>query len=171
MKIAIISDTHDNIATLKTALSVINKEKIKTLIHCGDITRLDTLKEMMDNFKGEIYLASGEPDDDELKIPKIVDKHVHICGKVGGFIVDNVKIGFTHLPKDALKLAENKPFDIVFYGHTHKPWEETVNGCRLVNPGNLAGIFYKATFTIFDTKTANLTLKIVESLNNKSKSP
>jgi putative phosphoesterase len=166
MKIAIISDTHDNIYTLRQALSFINKEKIDVIIHCGDVTRVDTLKEIIDNFKKRVYLVSASPDDEYLKTVKVVDKHVHICGKVGGFTVDNVKIGFTHLPKDAHKLAKNNQFDIIFYGHTHKPWEEMVNKCKLVNPGNLAGIFYKATFAIFDTKTANLALKMVENLNN-----
>jgi len=164
MRIAIISDTHDNIFTLKKALLWINKEKISKIIHCGDITRVDTLREMMDNFKGEIYFVSGEPDDEEFKNAKEVNKHVHICGKVGGFTVDNIKIGFVHTPKDARKLAESSQFNIVFYGHTHKPWEETINGCKMVNPGNMAGIFYKATFAVFDIESGNLSLKIVENL-------
>jgi predicted phosphodiesterase len=34
----------------------------------------------------------------------------------------------------------------------------------LVNPGNLAGMFYKATFAIYETKTDKLELKILETL-------
>ena len=45
MKIAIISDTHDNIANLKKAAEFIKKEKIKTIILCGDIFKSETIKE------------------------------------------------------------------------------------------------------------------------------
>jgi hypothetical protein len=60
------------------------------------------------------------------------------------------KIAFTHFPEIARKLSETKKYDIVFYGHTHKPWEENIGKTRMVNPGNLAGIFYKATFAIYN---------------------
>ena len=83
---------------------------------------------------------------------------------VGAGTVDNMKIGFAHTPKDARKLAESSQFNIVFYGHTHKPWEESINGCKMVNPGNMAGVFYKATFAVFDIESGNLSLKIVENL-------
>ena len=43
MKIAIISDTHDNVATFKKAVDLIKKEKIKTIIHCGDIFKPEKL--------------------------------------------------------------------------------------------------------------------------------
>ena len=164
MKIAIISDTHDNLFTLNKALSWINKEKIDTIIHCGDLLRMDTLKKIVDNFKGDIYIVSGDPDDVELKKPKKLGKTVNICGQVGGLLVENMKIGFTHKPQDARRLAKKGVYNLVFHGHTHKPWEEVVNGCKLVNPGNLAGIYYKATFAVLDTESGDLSLKILEKI-------
>ena len=50
MKIAIISDTHDNLANLKKAIDWIKKEKIKIVIHCGDIFKPETIKEILKRF-------------------------------------------------------------------------------------------------------------------------
>ena len=56
MKIAIISDTHDNLANFKKAISLIKKEKIKILIHCGDIFEPETIKEALKDFPGKPIL-------------------------------------------------------------------------------------------------------------------
>ena len=37
MKIAIVSDTHGNVANFKKAVIWLNKEDIKLILHCGDI--------------------------------------------------------------------------------------------------------------------------------------
>jgi len=62
MKIAIISDTHDNLENLKKFLDFAKKEKIDVLIHCGDVTNGETLKEIEEKFEGRIYLALGNAD-------------------------------------------------------------------------------------------------------------
>ena len=152
MKIAIMSDTHDNLATTKKVVDWLNKEKISLLLHCGDINSQEAINEINNNFKGEVKFAKGNadmgldiPEKDEIKI-------------------DNRKIAFCHFKEPAIKLCESGKYDIVFYGHTHKPWEEKINNCRMINPGEMAGQFTKATFAIFDTQTEELQLKIVERL-------
>jgi len=61
-------------------------------------------------------------------------------------------------------LAKNSKYDLIFFGHTHQPWEKKIGDCRLVNPGTLAGMFNKATFAVYDSKTDKLELKLVERL-------
>ena len=75
------------------------------------------------------------------------------------------KIFLNHYPDIAKNKAESGKYDLVFYGHTHKPWEEKVGECRLVNPGELSGQRFKPTFAIYDTETDNLELKILELLS------
>jgi predicted phosphodiesterase len=78
--------------------------------------------------------------------------------------LDGKRIGCVHYPDIAKKMAESGKYDLVFYGHTHKPWEEKIGNCRLVNPGELAGQRFKPTFAIYDTATNRLELKILERL-------
>jgi uncharacterized protein len=46
MKIGILSDTHNNAKNLQTALDIFAREGIETLIHCGDMTNVETAKKL-----------------------------------------------------------------------------------------------------------------------------
>jgi len=168
MKIAIISDTHDNLASLRKAISFIEKGEIKVLIHCGDIFKPETLKEGLKEFQGKIYIIFSEADASFSKIPDDSFKSLpksKAFEKSGQIKIGGKKIAFCHFPEIARNLAESQKYDLVFYGHTHKPWEEKIGKTRLVNPGNIAGILFKSTFAIYDTETDKLELKILEKLN------
>ncbi len=152
MRIAIISDTHNNLATAKKIIDWLNKEKIKLLLHCGDISSQDTMDEIEKNFKGEVEFVKGNADFD-LDLPE--KQELEAGGK---------KISFCHKPELAKELAQTGKYDFVFYGHTHQPWQEKIGECHLVNPGEAAGQFTKPTFAVYDTATGKLELKIVERL-------
>lgn len=164
MKIAIISDSHDNLTNIKKAIDIMKKEDIAEIIHCGDLCAPSTLKEIAKNFSGKIHLVFGNVDGDhylETKISYTEFKNVIVYGDLGELEIDNKKIAFCHLPDFAHGLASEGKYDLVFYGHTHKPFEEQVGKTRLINPGTLAGMFYKASFAVYDTETDKLELKIL----------
>ena len=167
MKIAIISDTHDNLANTKKAADFIKKENIRTVIHCGDIFKPETVEEIMKVFKGKLYIVFSPADASFSGIPQDSFKElkrVKIFEEFGEIKISGKKIAFCHFPEIAEDLAKKKKYDLVFYGHTHKPWLEKIGKTKLINPGNLAGIFYKPTFAVYDAKTDKLELKILERL-------
>ncbi len=166
MKIAIISDTHGNVANFRKAVQWIKKQKIKTILHAGDIGSPESLKESLEGFSEEFFGVFGNMDknekistDDYNKIKNVKIKEntleIELFGK---------KIAINHFPSEAKKLAQSGKFDLVFYGHTHRAWEEKLAGCHIINPGELAGHFYKPTFAVYDTDTDKLELKILEKL-------
>lgn len=177
MKFAIISDTHSNVANFQKIVHWLNQEKITAILHCGDIGDPESLEESLKDFKGELFGVFGNMDsdyqiriDEYNKIPQ-----VEIIEDTFEKEIDGKKVAFVHFPDIARRLAESGNYDLVFYGHTHRPWEETVlvrpkpNGegggrCRLVNPGEAAGQRYKPTFAIYNTETDALELKILELL-------
>jgi putative phosphoesterase len=159
MKIAIISDTHDNLENLKKFFEFAKKEKIEILIHCGDVCNGETLKEIEKNFS-EIYLCLGKGDIEDSLFREA--KKTKIFKEEGKIEIEGLKIGFCHRFKDRNKNLEN--FDFYFFGHSHYPFLKKEGNCYLANPGNLAGLFYKATFAILDTKTKKLKLKILEKI-------
>lgn len=168
MKIAIISDSHDNLTNIYKAVHWMNENKISQIIHCGDICAPSVLEELSDKFGKKMHIVFGNVDGDQYQIGQRVSdgtiKNVILHGDLGEKVISNKKIAFTHKPYFARALAQTKKYDIVFYGHTHKPFEEKIGQCRLINPGTLAGIFYKATFAVYDTKADTLALKILERL-------
>lgn len=163
MKIAILSDSHDNLPNFKKAVSWIEKEEIKIILHCGDVSTVDTLQETLKNFSGKFYFVLGNMDEAKLN-SSLSLPNVQIFDKFGEISLGDKKIAFTHFSKIARELAEKQKYDFVFYGHTHKPWEEKIGKTKLVNPGNLAGLLFKATFAVYDTQTDKLELKILEKL-------
>jgi putative phosphoesterase len=164
MKVAIFSDSHDNLENLKRAIDWIKKEKIEILIHCGDVASFDTLKFIMDNFPGEVFLSLGNMDKDYSleKFPKT--NKIKIEREFGEIEIKNKKIAFCHSPALAKKLAKGQKYDFIFFGHTHKAWEEKIGKTRIINPGELAGLYYKPTFAVCDFETGKVELKVLEIL-------
>ncbi|MFA5878458.1 MAG: metallophosphoesterase [Candidatus Staskawiczbacteria bacterium] len=153
MKITIISDTHDNLTVAKKVIEWSNKEGITLILHCGDISSRETINEMINSFKGDIRFVHGNADINLTGIPDTDEV------KIG-----NKNIAFTHFPELAKGLAESGKYDLVFYGHTHKPWEERIGKCRMINPGEAAGIFNKRTFAVYDSDSDKLELKMIDLL-------
>ena len=153
MKFAIVSDTHDNMANFHKAIDFLNAQKITTMLHCGDICAQEIIDQATRIFKGKIIFVRGNGDFDLRDISEKMD--IELGGK---------KIGMVHYPDVAKNMAESGKYDLVFYGHTHRPWEERVGECRLVNPGELAGQRFKPTFAVYDTETERLELKILERI-------
>jgi len=166
MKIAIISDTHDNIPNLEKTLTWLKSQDISLIIHCGDLCAPSILTNILvPKFSGKIHLIHGNVGDRELLTEKVKEfKNVRLHREVGEIKIDGKNIAFVHEPDEAKKLAETGKYHLVFYGHNHKPWEEKIGQTKLVNPGTLAGMFYKATFAVYETKTDKLELKILEAL-------
>ena len=153
MKIGIVSDTHDNWNNFKKAIEWFNKEEIKTVLHCGDIFSQETIDNVDKIFSGEIKYVKGNADYSLENIPEKLDIEL-----------GNKKIGFAHFPDVVKKMAQSQDYDTVFYGHTHRPWDEKIGNCHMINPGELAGHFYKPTFAVYDTDNGKLELKILETL-------
>ncbi len=163
MKIAIISDTHDNMPRFKKAVDWISKNGIDAIIHCGDICTPESMREGLGSFSGNVWACLGNNDIDyQYKIED--SSNIKVFEKVGEIKVGGKKIAFVHYPEKARILAASLKYDVVFYGHSHRPWEENVGTCRLVNPGTCGGIFYKATFAVYNTETDALELKIIDLL-------
>lgn len=160
MKIVVISDMHDNLANLEKCLDHASSIGAKKMICCGDVTNGETLKYMTDNFNGEIMLVKGNMEiyeEPELKQYNIIE----YGGRVGHFQVGEKMIGACHEPFLIDKVLERGNCDIIFYGHTHKPWEETRGRTRIVNPGTLGGVFSRPTYAVWDTETDELEMKFI----------
>lgn len=153
MKFAIVSDTHDNIKNFTKVIDFLNTEKITTILHCGDICNKEIIAEAEKLFDGQMVFVKGNG-----------DYHLHDLPDMQELDLGGKKVAMIHFPDLAKKLAETGKYDLVFYGHTHRPWEEKIGNCRLVNPGELAGQRYKPCFALYDTETDKLELKILEKI-------
>lgn len=162
MKLAIISDIHDNLANLGHFFEIIKKEEVEKIICCGDVCNSETLMYLSENFKGETVLIGGNMEIyEEGETSKY--KNINYLGRYGKIVLENIEIGICHEPSFIENiLKENKKIDFIFYGHTHKPWISTKNKTTLINPGTLGGVFQRASFAIFNTETKDVKLKLIQ---------
>lgn len=185
MRVAIISDIHNNEVNLKKILDYCGREKIGTIICCGDLASKESLDFLCDNFSGTVHYTFGNMDNEQLTNEichpaldagsKKLDsgsesgmtckyKNIRVYHNFGEAEIDNKKIAFVHYPHIAKKLCATGKYDFVFHGHTHKPWEEMLGNCKMLNPGNVTGDFYPPTFAVWETKDDNFELVRIHSL-------
>lgn len=166
MKIAIVSDSHDNIPNIDKMLAYCKKGNVNILLHCGDLCSPSVVKYLAENFSGQVWWIEGNVHGDLKKMADISEhfSNIHYLGEDGSPRIPgvNLKIYLTHYPEVAGEVAKRGSYDYIFYGHDHRPWEKTIGRTKLVNPGTLAGMFNKATFAVLDAKIKKLDLKILE---------
>lgn len=161
MKIAVISDIHDNLANLDLFFGLIKEENIEKIICCGDVCNLETLEKLATGFSKKIYLVYGNAEiyqaEDVANFSNII-----FLKRLGNIEIDDIKIGICHEPDFFRNLFGLEPnLNYIFYGHTHKPWMSIKNKAKLINPGTLGGVFQKPSFAIFDTESQKIKLKLI----------
>lgn len=165
MKLAIISDIHNNLTNLQKVISFCLDKNIEAIICCGDTGDQEMWTKLCKLWTKPIYAVCGNLDDDNYiwqDLPKNKFTNLTLFNHIGEIEIEGKKIGFTHWPDIAKKLIANN--DIVFYGHTHKPWEELIDNKLFLNPGNVAGQLYKPTFAVYDTKSNQRSLIMIDHL-------
>ncbi len=156
MKIAILSDSHDNIANVETAIQKIQEMSAEVLLFCGDFCAPGPGRIIAD-FKGPIYIVWGNNDGDKMNISRVMwEKNSNIKffpESDGVFELGGRKIAMTHYPLYAQALARTGDYDLVVFGHDHKARIETHGKCLAVNPGSLNKLRSSDNigFAIYDT--------------------
>jgi len=172
MKIAIISDVHNNEVSLEKVLAYCKEKGIETIICCGDLASLETLDFLNDNFSGNILYTFGNAEYDDVRnlAGRKKYKNTFLFPEFGEAVIEKKNVAFVHFTEKAKGLARTGKYDFIFYGHTHKPWvEEAIadeNGKKytLLNPGTTAGEIYLPTFAVWGTESGKFDLVRVHDL-------
>jgi uncharacterized protein len=124
MKIGVISDTHNFFdARISTILAGVDH-----ILHGGDVGRPQIILRLEEI--APVTAVSGNTDD-----PGYGYRPTEIVELAGlKFLLHHIVN--PHALSDSLRgvLERQKP-DVVVFGHTHKPFSETLNGTLFFNPG------------------------------------
>lgn len=152
-KIAIFSDTHDQIQHLESALQDARTAGAEVLFHCGDLCAPFMLARMAQKFTGPIHVVFGNNDGDGRLLQTIAAQYPHVTlyGIYAELTVANRTVGLIHYPEPALRIAQSGQLDLVCYGHNHQKHHEQIGRCHLVNPGELFGMYGPPTWGLYDT--------------------
>ncbi len=159
MKIAILSDTHNNGFGIQDALDKLAAMNIFDIIHCGDMTRGETA-ELFKNFCIHHVWGNGDLDTLSLQFAIQECKAGSSTGEVFTDIVDGKHIAALHGHNIALltALTDNGRYDYIFHGHTHRTRDDTYGKTRIINPGAIGGAYRSArSFCVLDFISGDLT--------------
>lgn len=154
MKLAILSDTHDNVWKLQTALGKMSDADV--FIHCGDLCSPFVAKRLGEAAGGRpVHIVWGNNDADARLISQVATEYgdIQLHGQFAELELDGVRIAVNHYPEIARPLADSGRYDLVCYGHDHVAHESRHGSCTLLNPGELMGLKGSCSFAFYDTDT------------------
>jgi len=99
MKIAVLSDIHDNILNLKKVLTRVKKERCEAILFCGDYCAPSVVKLIIE-LKIPTYAVFGNVDGAHYEITKLVERlsFYYQFKEMAEIELDGKKIALCHYP-------------------------------------------------------------------------
>ena len=157
MIIGIMSDSHDDMQRIEAAVEFFNSKGVAQVVHAGDMVSPFTF-EILGNLNCPFSAIFGNNDGDKLLLFQKSDGSVQPqpmpirLGEREAMVV--------HEPTSVEALAKSGEFDIVIYGHTHRPEVRKVGDTLVINPGKTARL-HKGASTIALLDTDRLEAEII----------
>lgn len=140
MLFGVVSDTHNNIKNIKRIISIFNELSLEFVIHTGDVTKPDALKEFS-KLNTKLIGVYGNNDRNEQGLEDTAIENGFLFRQPPFKISKaNRKIVIFHEPDLINEFLIKNDVDIVLHGHTHRYREESINNTLLFNPGESAGM-------------------------------
>lgn len=158
MRIGILADSHDDMAALARAVALFNAERVGLVVHAGDVVAPFTF-EALGLLEAPLVGVFGNNDGDRLLLAERSKGGLRpqpLVAPVGGR-----RAVVVHEPDLVGALAASGEFDLVVYGHTHRPEVRRAGGALVVNPGKAARL-HKGASTAAIVETDALEARIVE---------
>lgn len=148
--IGIMSDSHDNLPAVKQAIRLFNDAQCKLVIHAGDFIAPFAAREL-GNLHCPVKAVFGNCDGEK----RGLEKEFAVFGEIkeAPLIFNFSDLGFlvTHIHVSVDSYLSSGKYDVIVFGHTHKPEIKQKEETLLVNPGETGGwVSEKSTVSLLD---------------------
>ncbi|MDR1695955.1 MAG: metallophosphoesterase [Endomicrobium sp.] len=137
MLIGVVSDTHDNVSSVKEAVKFFNLRGANLVLHCGDIFSPYVAKEFSALNCG-FKAVFGNNDIIQAELENVISEFGIIRSAPFEFTAGGKKFVMFH----RLFTVADGQYDYILYGHTHKPSIENIRGTVYLNAGEACGYRY-----------------------------
>jgi hypothetical protein len=162
MRIAILSDIHDNVWKLAAALDAVRG--CDALLCCGDLCSPFVVHQLGRGFAGPIHAVFGNNDGDLFRITANARhyEHIRLHGELFRGEFDGQRFAMNHYDAIGRSLAASGEFDVVCYGHNHVFDMARIGRTLAINPGAIMGATFApdgtrtdlaSTLVIYETRT------------------
>ncbi len=152
MKAGILSDSHDHAAAVAAALGFFRAEGVGVILHLGDVCAPPVLSGYRDS--GIPLLAVfGNNDDDRDGLQGATGGAFRQGPRIETVAERRILMGHSYEELQP-ELSGRGRFDLVLFGHTHRPLTMRVGRALVLNPGESCGFLRgKHTCAIVDLST------------------
>jgi putative phosphoesterase len=185
LKIGIISDTHDDVENVQSAIQLFNAEKVECVIHAGDYIFPGIVLEFK-KLDAKLIGVLGNNDGERVHLLKnFLSIGAELKGELGEIELDGLVFGVYHGTDEQVKMnvVNSGKYDVIVTGHTHRiemagtynvknsnngekqyktKTSQNMEQTLILNPGtahrkvdSISGAFKEGGIIIFDTKTKN----------------
>jgi len=148
--IGILSDTHDNLTRVRDAVRLFNDSGCDLVVHAGDFVAPFTAEELR-NLGAPVRAVFGNCDGERAGLSKAFEGIGEVREPPWKFTHAGLRFLVSHLDRQIERHIASRAFDVVIFGHTHKPLVERRDGTLLVNPGEAGGwLRGKSTVALLD---------------------
>lgn len=151
MRVALLSDIHDNIWKLADVLAQIRD--CDALLCLGDFCAPFTLTAITDVVHAPVHVVWGNNDGDKLLLVRNGTQagNVTFHGELAELELDGRKVAMTHYPNVARALAASGLYALACHGHNHRRSIARPGKTLLLNPGEVMGRFGVSSYALYDT--------------------
>jgi putative phosphoesterase len=139
MKIGIITDTHDNLRTIRKAVEFFNREHVEHVLHAGDYVAPFALK-ALGGLKCTLTGVFGNNDGDKIVLLNQASGYGFSLNRTPfSLTIGNRSILLLHEPYELDAFIKSECYHLIVYGHTHRPDLRKVASTLILNPGECGG--------------------------------
>jgi hypothetical protein len=159
--IGIMADSHDNLVTVRRAIQIVKDAGCRLLIHAGDFVAPFTAREL-EKAGCPIKAVLGNCDGEKPGLRNAIAPFGLIQEAPLVFEHDGFKFLILHLDAPVESCAAKQEYDVIIYGHTHKPEVRRYGKTLIVNPGETGGwLTGKSSAALFDPKTGEVRIIVI----------
>lgn len=139
--LGIMSDSHDDLRSIRDAVAFFNDRGVDMVLHAGDIVAPGVITGF-EELEAPLKVVWGNNDGDKVTLKHWFEKNnAEILGHYGDLEISGRRVFMLHGTNETIveSLAKNPDIDVVVRGHTHRE-DIKENPGLVVNPGEVGGL-------------------------------
>lgn len=148
--IGVMSDSHDNVTMIKKAVALFRDARCDLVLHSGDVVAPFAARELA-GLGCPVKAVFGNCDGEKQGLEAAVGKFGEIKEAPLIFGQGGRQVLLVHYHFSVASYAASGKYDVIVFGHTHKPAVQKEGKTLLLNPGETGGwLSGKSTAALLD---------------------